>query len=242
MSQRPDPTEADFICQPYDFEKIVPLQMIREHTNTDDVPHVSDALLSVYRRASLEAAQQYTGLLLTGRETITEDVNVPNPFGSRREMMHWARGGYDYSGPTSAKPFQFTAKYAFAQNFAIFWGTQGSQRHRIEVTPGTRLAMLPATNVDILSRCCDPWHQPGPEINKIMYVAGFADECAIPAGIALGCLKYIAHVIENAGDVPMVTTAQGNSGPSNTLLNQASNPALASGAIDIWRNVAPQVV
>lgn len=46
-----------------DLEELLPLALIRTHTKTDDVPHVTDEQLSLYRSASFEAAEKYTGLV-----------------------------------------------------------------------------------------------------------------------------------------------------------------------------------
>lgn len=229
--QQPDPTSSDLVCEPYDFENLLPISLIREHTNTDDVPHVSDDMLILYRRTALDAAQGYTKLLLTGRQTITEVVKVP--LQRMRRRSGWMDSD-DQPPPTHIHNTQ----YSFAQDHAFYYGTNGRFNRRVHVRAGSSKVELPVIHSPFGGGCCDPCGgSDDAHVSHLMYVAGYANECDIPPQIALGCLKYIAHVLENAGDVPMVTTAQGTTGPSNTLLNQASNPALASGAIDIWATV-----
>src|SRR5688572_13974020 len=71
----PEPYIGDEVL--YDLEKLIPISLIREHTKTDDVPAVSDDQLRLYRSASVEAAEQYTGLLLSSSKPITEAVECP---------------------------------------------------------------------------------------------------------------------------------------------------------------------
>src|SRR5262245_58879811 len=60
-----------------DWDAFVSLEMIRQHTKTDDVPSVTDEQLRLYRAAAVEAAEQYTGLLLSKQITVTEPLAGP---------------------------------------------------------------------------------------------------------------------------------------------------------------------
>lgn len=228
---------ASLVAGPYDFEKILPLELIREHTNTDDVPHVSDTMLVLYRRAAIETAQAYTKLLLTGRKTITEVVKIPIQRRRRSGASYF--GNYDDSPPPT---HTHVTQYSFAQDRAYYYGTGNRFTHNVAVNVGANKIELPVAHSPFGDGCCKPCggHDDA-NVSRLMYVAGYASECDIPPQIALGCLKYIAHVLENSGDIPVSVTAQGGVGPSTTNLSQAANPALASGAIDIWATVRRSV-
>lgn len=241
-----DPTESDLVCAPYDMEKVLPIAAIREFTNTDDVPHFTNYMLDLYRASALEAAQEYTGLLLSGRQTITEIVEIPLQI--TRNCRNFNRGGIDryggyggfgggaYDNVQVPNHAHYT-KYRFAQDTAIYFGIGGRFRHVVNVEPGTNRVELEVVQSPFGDSCCDP-KSTGGYVSRLMYVAGFADECLIPAPIKLGALKYIAHVIENSGDIVMTTTAgSGSSSGGNADVSQSNNPALASGAIDIWSTV-----
>ena len=56
----------------FDWAGRLSIEMVREHTKTDDTPGVSDEMLRLYRQASIEAAEFYTGMLLKGKKTLVE--------------------------------------------------------------------------------------------------------------------------------------------------------------------------
>ena len=65
------------------------------------------------------------------------------------------------------------------------------------------------------------------------YRAGFASADDVPSGIVLGCLQYIAWVVEHPGDELLTQRNQieksiGGSSGSNNI-------AWVSGAIEQWR-------
>lgn len=205
----------------FDCERIVTLGMIRSHTKTDDIITVTDDQLRLYRRAALEAAEKYTGLLLTGQQVITEDVPLP-------KWEHAVRSPF----------FNYKTQYAFAQPMAYLYGMKNQAVQVIGVTVGTNTARLPVIYIDFGMGCCNPCRED--DQPKFMYVAGYRCEEAIPAAITLGALKYIAHVIENPGDLVRQFNARQVSVGETSV--EANNPALASGAIDIWRTVKDDAI
>lgn len=207
----------------FDYEKLLSMELVREHTKTDDVMSVSDAQLSLYRKAALQAAEKYTGLLFTGQRVIQEVVNYPGSF--------WEGNNYF---------FEHRARYAFAQPFAFLYGDRARAIEQITVTVGSNIARLTNHPGDFGQGCCNPCNARSNPM--LQYVAGYACEDDIPAAIALGALKYIAHVIENAGDLVIATTPSGVPNSRGVGVMEAANPALASGALDIWRTVVDTAI
>lgn len=202
---------------PYDYDEILPLELVREHTKTDDVPAVGDATLKLYRKAALQAAEKYTGIVLTARKPMTEQVSQPT-------------NGHKLK----AREFRFTLRHPVAEPFVYYYGLPGDQAPRqVAVKPNSREIYLPIMHSGFGMGCCNPRGSEG--CGMIQYVAGLACLSDAPAAIALGALKYIAHVIENAGDNVVVTNAAGGMNTSAGT-SAAADPALASGAIDIWRS------
>lgn len=199
----------------FDLEKVLPLEAVRVHTKTDDVPTVTDWQLKLYRKSAFEAAQEYTGLLLMGQQTITEDLKPPT-----------------CAFRDSAQTFKYSMLHAAAQNFVWYYGLKGQRPDRVPVRVGDRVVTLPRQFDDFGLGCCNPCGSNGHA--RIMYVAGFDCEDSIPGLLLLGCLKFIAHVVENPGDLVVATTVSGGR-QNGVQVGEASNPAWASGAIEIWR-------
>lgn len=215
---------ADIAVEPYDFEALLPLELIREHTKTDDVPSVSDALLVLYRQSALEAAQEYTGLLFAERQVMTEDVRPPE---YRPNRGH-------------ARTFNYTLGHATCDGRVWFYGKKNQAPQLLQAVPGTKSVELPVDHMDFGMGCCNPCG--GEALAGVMYVAGFADITRTPAALRLGALKYIAHAVMNAGDNVIQHTVSGSTSSSGSTLQDASNPALASGAIEIWRSMVRDAV
>lgn len=214
--------QHDMTAARYDFEAVLPLSLIRQHTKTDDIPGVTDALLSLYRSAALEAAQKYTGLLLTGRMIFTEPVTLPRA---------------DFTGRGPRRTWHHT-KHPVASPMVYLYGAGGGVI-TIHAVVGERRVPLPETMSDFGLGCCNPCaSDQGP---RVMYTAGYPCEADFPTAVKLGALKYIAHVIENPGDVVGVVSESGNAASSGGVGN-ANNPALASGAIEIWRSCVDDAI
>jgi hypothetical protein len=213
---------ADMRDERFDLEALLPLALVREHTKTDDVPAVTDALIALYRLAALEAAEAYTGLMLSGRRVVTEDVRLPQTHvgGMRRHFIH-------------------RTKYQIAEPLAWFYGFAGGAPHQILATVEATEVRLPVLISDFGMGCCNPCS--GSSGSKLMYSAGFSCADRVPAAFRLGALKYIAHAIENPGDLVATVNESGGTRQGGAGLT-ANNPALASGAIDIWRTMKADAV
>ena len=200
-----------------DLDRIVSLAMLREHARIDDVETVSDAVLDLYRKAAISAAERYTGLLLGERKVITESVQLTE--GVRRiALSHAAISPYVY-----------------------VYGPLFTPAQRIMVSKGAREIVLAHRYYDLSSGCCNPCATDQTPQTMLMYTAGFDCESEVPPEIALGVMKYVAHVIENHGDNITKTTASGKASDDSRGLVETNNPALASGAIEIWRSAVPDL-
>jgi len=207
----------------FDLEQILSIELIREHTKTDDIISVSDAQLQLYRRAAIQAAEKYTGMFFTGQRVMQELVTYPGSF--------WNSANYY---------FEHTTKYSFAQPFAYLYGDTSRGIEQVPVAVGSRTVRLTNHPGDFGAGCCNPCKQPSQPM--LQYTAGFSCENDIPAAIALGALKYITHVIENLGDVVIAVTPSGSPNNRGVSITEAANPALASGAIDIWRSAVDHAI
>lgn len=214
----PDPLEDDKL---HDMELVVPLQLIREHCKLDDVEGVSDAMLKLYRSAAVETAEKYTGLMLHKKCWITELVEHPDFSLSRQR---W---------------FEYSAQYMFANPMGYYYGFTGMAPQQVGLKLGTNKARLPIIANDFGLGCCNPCNTPLQE--KFMYMAGYDCEKSFPAAFILGALKYIAHVVENPGDVASASLGTGGT-TARYDLSSGSNPAVASGAIEIWRTIRSDAI
>jgi hypothetical protein len=211
----------------YDFEALLPISLIRSHTKTDDIPSVTDELLTIYRGAALRAAEEYTGILFSSRETRVEDVRPP--VGTDPRFYR-------------SRTFNHTLEHATADGRVWYYGKRNQQPQLITVQPGTTEVNLPRDHADFGLGCCNP---SGPQaFIRVMYVAGL--ECLTKFRHAdilkLGALKYIAHVVMNAGDNVIQHQVSGGSRGGGAALDTAANPALASGAVEIWRTMVRDAI
>lgn len=214
---------SDLVDEAFAAEALLPLDLIRQHTKTDDIPAVTDALLSLYRQAALEAAEAYTGLLLSGKKAITEAVRPPlGVLGVQRRY------------------FTHRTSYAFASPLAWYYGFDSAAPVKVDAVVASNEVRLPILALDFGMGCCNPCG--GQKAGaKLLYSAGFSCAAAVPAAFRIGALKYIAHLIENPGD--NVIAASGAGGSSDKLSSQvAANPAVASGAIEIWRSLKADAI
>lgn len=207
-----------------DQEAYLSLTLIRDHTKTNDIIAVSDEQLALYRDAALEAAEKYTGLLIRERRVVTESVRIPENRGGRfyRKPWIWHR-----------------TKLPFSQPVAYYYGHNNQEPIQIPVVVGENIAKLPWVEDDFGIGCCNPCKQ---EVQaRLMYVAGYDCKESIPAAIKLGALKYIAHVVQNPGDIAYANTPSGSKG-DQAAVDKTSNPAYASGAIEIWRSAVDDAI
>lgn len=207
----------------FDAEAILPISLIREHTKTDDVPHVTDSMLALYRSAALRAAAEYTGMLLSGQKVVRQSV-------SEKGNTHRAhrRGWY-----------KVELKYPTVDGVVYLYGGKGGASltvRTLTVDPGATSIRVPVDHYVIdASPCCgDPckWTDPCNAGMTIMYRAGLSCEQDMPACIVMGALKYIAWQIENPGAyVDNATRALPGVSPEAG----PNNAAWQSGAIEEWR-------
>ena len=193
-----------------DPEKILSIQMIREHTKTDDVPSVLNAQLELYRQAAIEAAERYTGYLLAERQVVMDTVPLPR---------------YSIVRPMPDYILHYT-KYTFAKNTAFWLSSMGSSVTVVGVHVNQKTIRLPIDHLCMMDGCSGCEMKPYPA-GQLTYYAGFSCEADIPALIKLGMLKYIAHTIMHAGDA---------------MKEDLNNPAVDSGAVEIWRSFRPDIL
>ncbi|TAI61585.1 hypothetical protein [Bradyrhizobium sp. Leo170] len=216
------PPEAQQTIE-FDWSGRLSLDTIRQHSKTDDVPGVTDEQLRLYRASAIEACERYTGLLLSGQRTVVEPVQ----------------------GPASARPgkltYRYRLQYPVADGIVYLYGSPDPADNRaFRVLPGSRSIDVPIRKDYInLSNCCDPcatWHLNGGMM--IAYKAGYACVDDVPAGIVLGCLQYIAWVIEHPGDELM--TQRNRIEARSVGVDGSNNVAWVSGALETWRIYDPE--
>lgn len=209
-----------------DWDSWVSIDMIRQHTKTDDIPAVTDDQLKLYRKAAVEAAEQYTGLLLAKQRMVTEPIQ----------------------GPRTVRPGRTTYKHRLQWPVAdgkiyIYGGTAPDTNRAFLVPPNTRTIQVPIrTGILDLSNCCDPcsqWNLNGGLM--AMYKAGFSCVEKIPALVVLGVLQYIAWIIEHPGD-EFLTARNRLDTSGKAGLYGSNNIALVSGALETWRQVDPEAI
>lgn len=208
----------------FSLDSILSLDTIRVHTKNEDIPSVTDDQLILYRSAAFEAAELYTGLLLRRSQRREEFVKPPKKNFSdlRRVVSH-------------------TLKYAAAEPTIYVYGP--GVRKMLTIEPGTRKVRLPGDIYShLMFECCRPCGPDGDLGNasvRIMYLAGFANEKAIPSGIIVGALKFIAWALGNPGD--QMHTVDGRTSLGENFLKGSNDGAWASGAIDEWRRYVNEI-
>lgn len=201
-----------------DLEQVLPLEMIREHTKTDDTPSVSDAQLSLYRQAAFEACELYTGLIFTHSKVVREPVASEYKRGFRRVRKH-------------------RLKYAPVDGVIYLYGGGLLQPVPVYVTENGREITIPILQEALdASSCCNPCSMGGENFGiKAMYLTGISCADDVPAIAKMGCLKYIAWAVQNPGDVIMTVRNRAGSGEAGIV--GTNNGAWASGAIEEWRQL-----
>ncbi|MBO4228444.1 hypothetical protein [Bradyrhizobium neotropicale] len=205
----------------FDWSGRLSLDTIRQHTKTDDVPGVTDEQLRLYRAAAIEAAERYTGMLLSGQRTVIEPIQ----------------------GPASVRPgnYRYRLQYPVADGFVHLYGSPDPNDNRaFRVPQGSRSVQVPIRKDYLnLSNCCDPcatWHLNGGMMAA--YRAGYACVDDVPAGIVLGCLQFIAWLVEHPGDELM--TQRNRIEARSVGVDGSNNVAWVSGALETWRIYDPE--
>lgn len=218
------------------LESILPLDVVKAHCKVDDLPGITDAQLELYRGASFEAAEKYTGRKFSSRVRMEQIIESPRFRGLAQAAIARIQVELDYL-PVDG----IVNIYGTADN-PLFWLDgmalpimRQPMFQTIMLPPGKRSFEM-ANDLMFFSfdagRDCGlfpgrPFEQQGA---RASYVAGVKSPSEVPFGVKLGCLKYIAWSLENPGDafVPMVIRQVGVTTVSN-------DPAVSSGAIDEWR-------
>lgn len=215
-----------------DLAALLPIDLIRVHTKTDDVPTVTDEQLQLYRQTAIEAAEQYTGALLATVKSVTESVSRP-----------WTRRLVERMS------FTHRTKYPINDDFVYLFGDGGNRK--IPVQKGSHDVRIPILimSPDLSNSCCGgPCDSQDPMNSgmQIMYRAGFDFSASpsnggIPAGILLGMLKYIAWNITHPGD-EIYTARNRISNNQAGLMLGTNSIAWASGALELWRQYDPDSI
>lgn len=211
----------------FKLDDLLPIDLIRVHTKTDDIPSVTDEQLTLYRQAALESAEQYTGFVFSGSKPIQEVIDKAY---SNRDLQ---RGFFTYN-----------LKFPSMDGIVYLYGT--GQSLVLHTRIGSRSVKIPVLgmSLDVSSACCR-----GPcdgEIGKlnpgarVLYRTGFESIDAVPAGIKLGMLKFCAWCITHPGDE--ITAVRNRTITRSSLVDGTNNVAWASGAIEMWRQYDPEAI
>lgn len=217
------------------LERILPMSLVRTHCKVDDLPGITEEQLVLYRQASFEAAELYTGRKWMGRTRIEQAIESPRFRGLSQAAIARIDIELDYM------PVNGIVNVYGTGNQPLFWldgmvlpFMHQEYFHTIKLQPGVQRFELQNDvmfySAGVTANCVENDRSFQQQGLKCVYVAGPKEEKEIPAGILLGCLKFIAWSIENPGDqfVPMVVRQVGVTTVSN-------DPAFSSGAIDQWR-------
>lgn len=201
-----------------DLETVLPIELIRQHTKTDDVPNVTDELLELYRSAAFEAAEKFTGVMWTGVATIQE---LAESKADRRMFRQYSI---------------LTLRYPSIDGIVNLFGSSGRDKisETFHIARGTRKVRIPTRfeAMDV-AECCSPGRGAVNFGLQLLYRTGTTDPKDIPEGLKLGCLKYIAWSQANPGDE--LLTVRNRLGTTETGLIGTNDAAWASGAIETWR-------
>lgn len=212
----------------FDWSERLSIDVIRNHTKTDDIPAVTDEQLALYRAAALEAAEFFTGQLLSGQRTMTEPVEAapPSKVSKAASLSH------------QALSYRYELRYPVADGLVYLYGGSHPSDNRVfRVAAGSRVIRVPITTglVDT-SNCCDPCanHQYNSGL-MAAYKAGYESPDKVPAGIVLGCLQFIAWVVEHPGDELVTQRNRKDNSTKVGGVSGSNNIAMVSGALETWR-------
>lgn len=210
----------------HSLEKILPLELIRQHTKTDDNPAVTDELLDLYRQAAMEACELYTGRIWgraeIRREPVSQAIN-------RRRRLDAQFTTVELSAPV-------------ADGVLYLYGGGILKTEMVRVEKGATRVRIPVLQVALdASSCCNPCGDGGRNWGIMaMYRTGTDNPAAVPAGIKQGMLKMIAWSVENPGDV--LKTVKNSERATASGLIGTNDAAFASGAVEHWRMYVPSAI
>lgn len=223
-----------------DLEAVLPVGLIRTHCKVDDIPTVTNDQLVLYRAASFEAVEQYTGRTWLGTKYLTQDVHTNRP--ERRR----GRGGIGYrEGYSNGSPFAYPSAVRIrlleATTDGVIVLTGMGQSKTVITSPGARMVEIPVLHTAVDVGDCDTGCAGGGNYGMtIRYKVGTCEPAQIPAGIKMGMLKYIAWAVENPGD-RLMTVADTRTLQQGALAG-TNNGVWASGALEQWRQYRTDIV
>ena len=216
------------------LESLMPIELIRVHTKTDDIPSATDEQLMLYRKAAIESAEQFTGMLLSGSRAITEQVIIDI---TSRTMLR----GYG----------KYTLEFPSMDGRVYLYGNGDSRL--LNIKPRTRKIRVPLSGItlDLSSNCCrtpcgaSPCAEPESASGMfsetmVLYRTGFGSCKDVPTGIVLGCLKFVAWCITHPGDE--ILAVRNRTITRSSLVDGTNNVAWASGALELWRQYDPEAI
>jgi hypothetical protein len=212
----------------FDWSARLSIETIRSHTKTDDIPAVTDEQLSLYRAAALEAAEFYTGHLLSCQKTVIEPIEAASP----SKMSKAVPLGHQ------ALTYRYELRYPVADGLVyLYCGSHPNDNRVFRVPTGSRVIRVPITTGFLdMSNCCDPCakHQYNSGM-MAAYKAGYQTTDAVPSGIVLGCLQYLAWVVEHPGDELVTQRNRKDNSTKVGGVSGSNNIAMVSGALETWR-------
>lgn len=225
------------------LDDVLPISLIRQHTKTDDDISVTDELLILYRKASIEAAEAYTGRSWSQVKTISEEILFPfHRSNYQRQLIIILKepvydGIITISGGNLSSPKRLNVMKGARRIIVPFPSDEFEKSYCYTCTPQEHSAAIAPNGIDASSvlyinndDCSCNQHEPANLIAT--YRSGVSCNAEIPNGIIVGCLKYIAWQIGNPGD-QLVTMADI---PNKTTkyIKGTNNAVLASGAAEQW--------
>lgn len=205
----------------FDQARILPDQLVWDHTKTDEVS-LPVNLLNMYRNAAFEAAERYTGMLFREQRVVTQDV------ADTRDLT----AGHRWKSHYTVK-----LKYPTVDGVVYLYGDNkhAMRVQELSAVPGSNTIKVPHNHfaLDMTPCCGDPCgKRPGNFGMRLMYRAGFNCEDDIPECVKMGALKYIAWVQANPGSDD---TGRDGSYQGNVTQAGGNNASWKSGAIEEWR-------
>jgi hypothetical protein len=74
------------------------------------------------------------------------------------------------------------------------------------------------------------------------YRAGFKSPDDVPAGVVIGCLQFIAWIIEHPGDELLTQRNRKDNSTKVGGVSGNNNIAMVSGALEAWRMYDPEAI
>lgn len=209
-------------------DDILPIGLIRSHCKLDDVPGVTDEQLVLYRAAAFEACERYTRMVWTRRARHTQPVPV-------QRLVPGV--------------FMGTAQRAIRLDYPVVDGLvdfiSGGSLVKSATVPLMSDLVPAGIVIEAASNCCGCGAD-GSQFSSVYAEYNIGPKCAddVPAGIKVGCLKFIAWLVEHPGDEFVPVVAQHGTGVrlNGGNVSGSNNAAVASGALDDWRRYLPSVV